>query len=72
MIKLTSMILILLLISCRMANFSNNICPDIVEYTKEEQSKLINILQNNNNILLNRFIIDYYNLREKVRICKGK
>ena len=58
--------------NCRMVNFSNNICPDIVEYTKEEQNELVNILQNNNNILLNRFIIDYYNLREKNRICKGK
>ncbi len=65
------MILILFLINCKTANFNKYICPSIIKYTKEEQSEIINILKTNNNILLNRFIIDYYNLREKIRICKG-
>ena len=50
---------------------SFNICPDIVNYTQEEQKELLNILQKENNEILNKFILDYYNLREDVRICNS-
>lgn len=50
---------------------NSNICPDIVSYTQEEQKELLNILQKENNEILNKFILDYYNLREDVRICNS-
>lgn len=52
-----------------MVSFS--ICPDTVNYTQEEQKELLNILQKENNEILNKFILDYYNLREDVRICNS-
>ena len=57
------MILILLLISCIKA--SSN--PYIVNYTIQEQQELEKILQRENNPVLNRFIIDYYNLRQSLK-----
>ena len=62
-------ILVMLLANCKMVN--SNICPDIVNYTQEEQKELLNILQKENNGILNKFILDYYNLREDVRICNS-
>jgi hypothetical protein len=62
-------ILTMLLTSCKMVN--SNICPDMVNYTQEEQKELLNILQKENNEILNKFILDYYNLREDVRVCNG-
>ena len=62
-------ILTMLLTNCEMV--SSNICPDIINYTQEEQKELSNILQKENNKILNKFILDYYNLREDVRICNG-
>lgn len=57
------MILILLLTNCVKAN-SN---PYIVNYTTQEQQELERILQQQNNPVLNRFIIDYYNLRQSLK-----
>lgn len=57
------MILILLLTSCIKA--SSN--PYIVNYTIQEQQELERILQQQNNPVLNRFIIDYYNLRQSLK-----
>lgn len=37
-------------------------------YTQEEQNEIINFLEQNNNQLINKVVIDYYNLRELVRI----
>ena len=62
-------ILTMLLANCKMVSFS--ICPDTVNYTQEEQKELLNILQKENNEILNKFILDYYNLREDVRICNS-
>lgn len=59
----------MLLTNCKMVD--SNICPDIVNYTREEQKELLNILQKENNEILNKFILDYYNLREDVRICNS-
>ena len=59
----------MLLANCKMV--SSNICPDTVNYTQEEQKELLNILQKENNEILNKFILDYYNLREDVRICNS-
>ena len=57
------MISILLLTSC--IKESSN--PYIVNYTIYEQQELERILQQENNPVLNRFIIDYYNLRQSLK-----
>ena len=47
-----------------------NACPDIVDYSKEEQKELFNILENNDNKVVEKFLIDYSNLRKNIRVCK--
>lgn len=59
----------MLLANCKMVD--SNICPNIVSYTQEEQKELSDILQKENNEILNKFILDYYNLREDMRICNS-
>ena len=58
------MILMLLLTNCKTIIFD---CPEIVNYTVEEQHEIAVILKQQNNKTLNRFFIDYYNLRNE---CK--
>ena len=62
--KAILMMSILLLTNCRRENFN---CFSLQNYTIEEQQKLSEIIQKENNIILNKFIIDYYNLRENVK-----
>ena len=57
------MILMLLLTNCKTIIFD---CPEIVNYTVEEQHEIAVILKQQNNKTLNRFFIDYYNLRNSV------
>lgn len=45
------------------------VCPPIVEYTTEEQTKILEIIERIEEPVLDRFIIDYGNLREKIRQC---
>ena len=60
------LILMIFLISCtRSIN-----CYSLQNYSIEQQKELITILQKNNNATLNKFIIDYYNLRKTVKVCK--
>lgn len=47
----------------------SNYCPPIVNYTIEEQQELENNLKEVNRPIINKFIIDYGNLRENLRIC---
>lgn len=54
---------LLLLTSC----IKENSNPYIVNYTIYEQQELEKILQQKNNPVLNRFIIDYYNLRQSLK-----
>ncbi len=56
------MILILFLISCTRESFK----PYIVNYTTQEQQELERVLTKENNPVLNKFIIDYYNLRKEL------
>ena len=58
------MILMLLLTNCKTIFFD---CPEIVNYTVEEQHEIAVILKQQNNKTLNRFFIDYYNLRNECR-----
>ena len=51
---------------------SYNLGDKLWDYlTQEEQKELSDILQKENNGILNKFILDYYNLREDVRVCNG-
>ena len=56
------MILMLFLISCARESFK----PYIVNYTIQEQQELERVLTKENNPVLNKFIIDYYNLRKEL------
>ena len=55
------------LISCQ--KVISNSCPDIVHYTIEEQRELEKTLKEVDKAIINKYIIDYGNLREKIRIC---
>lgn len=48
----------------------SNSCPDIVHYTIEEQRELENTLKEINKPIINKYIIDYGNLRDKIRSCE--
>ena len=61
------MVMMTYLISCQ--KVISNSCPDIVHYTIEEQRELEKTLKEINKPIVNRFIIDYGNLREKIRRC---
>ena len=56
------------MISCQ--KVISNSCPDIVHYTIEEQRELENTLKEINKPIINKYIIDYGNLRDKIRSCK--
>ena len=62
------MVMMTYLISCQ--KVISNSCPDLVHYTIEEQQELRNILKDINKPIVNRFIIDYGNLRDKIKRCK--
>ena len=55
------------LISCQ--KVISNSCPDIVHYTIEEQRELEKTLKEIDKAIINKYIIDYGNLRDKIRIC---
>lgn len=57
---------ILLLTNCK--TISSN-CPSITTYSNEEQVELARLMKEINSITLNKFILDYYNLRNDLRIC---
>lgn len=55
------------LISCQ--KVISNSCPDLVHYTIEEQRELEKTLKEVDKAIINKYIIDYGNLRDKIRIC---
>lgn len=61
------MVMMTYLISCQ--KVISNSCPDLVHYTIEEQRELEKTLKEINKPIVNRFIIDYGNLRDKIRKC---
>lgn len=61
------MVMMTYLIGCQ--KVISNSCPDLVHYTIEEQQELRNILKDINKPIVNRFIIDYGNLRDKIERC---
>lgn len=60
----------LFLTSCRKVIISNA-CPNYTRYTIEEQQEVDRVRKQVNNITLDRFLIDYGNLREDLKICNG-
>ena len=57
----------MLLMSCQ--NRIYTACPPIIEYSKEFNHQLAEDLKNENSYYIKQSILDYYNLREKIRIC---
>lgn len=55
------------LTGCMMA--TSNSCPPLVHYTKEEQKALEIAIKEVNKDIINKYIIDYGNLRIKIRRC---
>lgn len=53
------------MISCQ--KVISNSCPDLVHYTIEEQQELEKTLEEINKPIINRYIIDYGNLRDKIK-----
>ena len=53
------------MISCQ--RVISNSCPDIVHYTIEEQRELEKTLKEINKPIINKYIIDYGNLRDKIK-----
>lgn len=56
------------IISCQ--KVISNSCPDLVHYTIEEQQELEKTLEEINKPIINRYIIDYGNLRDKIKYIK--
>jgi predicted transcriptional regulator len=46
-------------------------CPDIVEYSAEFKRQLAEDLKQEQSYFINQAILDYFNLREKIRICNN-
>ena len=61
------MVMMTYLISCQ--KVISNSCPDIVHYTIEEQRELKKTLKEVDKAIINKYIIDYGNLREKIKRC---
>ena len=53
------------MISCQ--KVISNSCPDIVHYTIEEQEELKKTLKEVDKAIINKYIIDYGNLRDKIK-----
>lgn len=63
-------IILALLVSMGGCGTTTAICPPLVAYTQEEQLELNQKLEQYQDELLNRYILDYGNLREKIRYCQ--
>lgn len=57
----------MLLTSCK--NRIYTACPDIVEYSIEFKRQLAEDLKQEQSYFVNQVVLDYFNLREKIRIC---
>lgn len=60
-------VLMMFLTGCQMG--ITNSCPPLVHYTEEEQKKLAETLKEIDKDIINKYIIDYGNLRNKIRRC---
>lgn len=69
-LKIILIVLISFLASCRREIISSA-CPPIVIYSIEEQKEIDRVRKIANSIILDKVLIDYGNLRDKIRICNG-
>lgn len=58
----------MLLSSCK-SNIIYTACPDVVEYSTEFKRQLTEDLKQERSYFINQVVLDYFNLREKIRIC---
>ena len=65
--KINLILLMMLLMSCQ--NRIYTACPNIIEYSKEFNNQLAKDLEKEESYYIKQSIIDYYNLREKIKIC---
>ena len=63
--------LVFLISGCFRTSMINS-CPAIVNYSFEEQMELNKIREQIKSVLLDKFLIDYYNLREDLKLCNKK
>ena len=66
--KILLIVMMTYLISCQ--KVISNSCPDLVHYTIEEQRELEKTLKEIDKAIINKYIIDYGNLRDKIKRCK--
>lgn len=66
-IKISLIALMMLLMSCQ--NRIYTACPDVVEYSIEFKHSLAEDLKKEESYYIKQSILDYFNLREKIRIC---
>ena len=57
----------MLLTSCQ--NKIYTACPNVIEYSKEFKQQLAEDLKQEQSYFINQVVLDYFNLREKIRIC---
>lgn len=67
LIKLT--VLLICITGCVRTNFSDKDCYKNVNYTKDDKLKLSKALERVNEPVIDRYITDYGNIREKIRKC---
>ena len=65
--KINLILLMMLLTSCQNKIYTS--CPNIIEYAKEFNNKLAKDLEKEKSYYIKQSILDYYNLREKIKIC---
>ena len=66
--KRISLILLLVLLTSCVSKISTS-CPPIIEYTQEFIQQLADDLEEEESYYIKQVVVDYYNLREKIRIC---
>ena len=68
--KISLILLMTLLNSCR-SNTIYTACPNVIEYSKEFNHQLAEDLKKEESYYIKQSILDYFNLREKIRICNN-
>lgn len=66
--KRISLILLLVLLTSCVSKISTS-CPPIIEYTQEFKQQLADDLEKEESYYIKQVVVDYYNLREKIRVC---
>lgn len=66
--KISILVLTMLLTSCQ-NKVIYSACPDVVEYSTEFKHSLAEDLKNEKSYFINQAILDYFNLREKIKVC---